>query len=286
MRNTVLITGTPRSGTTLTCHLLNKLSDTVALHEPMRGGQFRGEAGPLAAVERFCEGQRRSILERGRAISQHAAGTVPDNPVGTGRAESGFRKRMVVMGEMAIDKELSPEFLLAVKHCGAFTAILDRLVTRFPVYALIRNPLATLASWSSVEFAIRDGHVPNAERLDPRLHADLARIDDVLDRQIHLLGWFHERIRRYVPEEAIIRYESLVETGGRALAVARPSAASLAEPLRNQNLSELYDRDHMLRLGERLLCSDGAHWESYARRDVEQLLDELREPTASRAPGS
>jgi len=30
----VLITGTPRSGTTLICSLVNKLPDTVAVHEP------------------------------------------------------------------------------------------------------------------------------------------------------------------------------------------------------------------------------------------------------------
>ena len=39
MRN-VLVTGTPRSGTTLICSLVNKLPDTVALHEPMNVWEF------------------------------------------------------------------------------------------------------------------------------------------------------------------------------------------------------------------------------------------------------
>lgn len=281
MSNNILITGTPRSGTTLTCHLLNKLPDTVALHEPMRGAEFRGADGAGAAVERFCERQRRSILEHRRAISKHAAGAVPDNPVGTSRSATGFRERLVAKGEIAIEKEVSPDFMLAVKHCGAFTATLDSLITQFPVYALVRNPLATLASWSSVDFAVRQGHVPNAERIDPNLKAQLAAIVDVLDRQIHLLGWFHERIRRYLPDAAIIRYESLVESGGQALAVVRPSAATLAESLRSQNTSEHYDHDHMLRLGDRLLRSEGAYWESYARADVERLLADLSQPAAS-----
>jgi hypothetical protein len=38
--NDVVLTGLPRSGTTLTCHLLNKLPDTVALHEPMQGVDY------------------------------------------------------------------------------------------------------------------------------------------------------------------------------------------------------------------------------------------------------
>jgi hypothetical protein len=273
--NNILITGTPRSGTTMTCHLLNMLPETVALHEPMQTGQLKGQDGPAAAVERFCDDQRQSILEHGLAISKHAGGTVPANPVGTSRTDAGLRKREVSKGEIIIDKELSPDFALVVKHCGSFTATLDRLVPRFPVYAIVRNPLSMLASWATVEFAVQRGRVPVAEGLDPELKAKLASIDDVLDRQIHILTWFHDRIRRYLPDEAIIRYESIVETGGKALAVVRPGAVSLAEPLQSQNTSGLYDRERMARIGERLLKSDGAHWQSYSKESVERLLGEL-----------
>jgi len=271
----ILITGTPRSGTTMTCHLLNMVPDTVALHEPMKTGQLKGKEGPAAAVERFCDEQRHSILERGLAISKQVGGAVPANPVGTSRTDSGLRKRVVSKGEIEIDKELSPDFALVVKHCGSFTATLDRLITRFPVYAIVRNPLAMLASWSTVEFAVQRGHVPVAEGLDPDLKATLASIDDVLDRQIQVLIWFHERIRRYLPDEAIIRYESIVETGGKALAVVRPGAARLDEPLQSQNTSDLYDRERMLQIGERLLKSEGAHWQSYSKESVQRLLGEL-----------
>jgi hypothetical protein len=275
MTNNVLITGTPRSGTTMTCHLLNMVPDTVALHEPMRTAHFKSQDDPAAAVERFCEEQRHSILERGLAISKQVGGAVPANPVGTSRTDSGLRKRVVSKGQIAIEKELSPDFTLAVKHCGSFTAMLDRLVTRFPVYAVVRNPLAMLASWDTVEFAVQRGHVPVAEGLDPDLKATLASIDDVLDRQIQVLIWFHERIRRYLPAEAIIRYESIVETRGKSLAVVRPGAASLDEPLQSQNTSGLYDHERMLRIGERLLKSEGAHWESYSKESVEHLLRDL-----------
>jgi hypothetical protein len=271
----ILITGTPRSGTTMTCHLLNMLPETVALHEPMQTGQLKGPDGPAAAVERFCDDQRQSILEHRLAISKHAGGAVPANPVGISRSDSGLRKRVVSKGEITIDKELSPDFALVVKHCGSFTATLDRLVPRFPVYAIVRNPLSMLASWATVEFAVQRGRVPVAEGLDLELKAKLASIEDVLDRQIHILGWFHERIRRYLPDEAIIRYESIVETGGKALAVVRPGALSLAEPLQSQNTSDLYDRERMARIGERLLKSEGAHWQSYSKESVERLLEKL-----------
>jgi hypothetical protein len=49
-RQTVLITGTPRSGTTLVCHLLNQLPDTVALNEPMQPRHFNDEPDASVAV--------------------------------------------------------------------------------------------------------------------------------------------------------------------------------------------------------------------------------------------
>ncbi len=274
----VLLTGTPRSATTLSCHLLNKLPETVALHEPMRARRF-DELGDHAAIcreiERFCDDQRRSIRERRRAISKQADGAVPDNPFGAERTTAGLRQSVVTKGEVVVDKALSPHFTLIVKHIAAFTALLEEAVKHFPVYAVVRNPLANLASWGSIDFALQRGHIPAAERIDPALKTKLSAIDDDLDRQIYLLDWFHAQYRRHLAEDRIIRYESIVETGGRALAVVRPEAASLDEPLESRNANRLYDHGQMLRLGERLLRSDGAYWESYSKESVERLLNEL-----------
>jgi hypothetical protein len=273
--NNVLITGTPRSGTTLTCHLLNKLPETVALHEPIRGSRFRSPEAVCGLVRDFCDEQRRSILEQKRAISKQQDGVVLDNPIGTRRGSSGLRERLVSRGEIIIEKELSPNFTLAVKQPGAFTATLDQLVTCFPVFAIVRNPLATLASWTSVPLAVQRGQFPIVERFDNDLKTSLAGTADELDRQIQLLGWFHSRIRRYLPDEAIIRYEAIVTSGGQALAVVQPAAEFLNEPLHSQNTSNLYDHDLMLRIGERLLGSEGGHWELYSKQSVEHLLRDL-----------
>lgn len=286
--NNVLVTGTPRSGTTLTCHLLNKLPDTLALHEPMTIRQLAESVDHedvCRSVERFCDEQRRSIHERGRAISKNVGGAVTDNHVGAVRSEAGLRQSIASKGEISIDKQLSQDFMLIIKHPAAFTAVLEALVNHFPVYAVVRNPLATLAAWSSVAFRVQRGHASAAERLDPDLKAKLAAIDDDLDRQIYLLGWFHGQFHRYLPDQSIIRYESVVESGGRALSVVRPDAKDLSEPLESRNMSKLYDYESMLRIGERLLDSEGAYWEFYTRESVERLLIGLREAERERSSG-
>jgi hypothetical protein len=272
----VLVTGLPRSGTTLTCHLLQKLPDTVALHEPMASRKFSSErtADEMCGdVERFLRKQRKSIAERGMAMSKHAEGKVPDNPVGTQRNEQGKRTNEGMdRGEIVIDKELPRDFMLVVKHNSSFTGLLHLLVERFDVFAVMRNPFGVLGSWNSISLEVGRGHVPAAERIDAKLAKDLAAIEDVVDRQLRILDWFYGRYRDLLPAERVIRYEDVIATRGKRLAIINPLASSLDEPLESRNRNKLYDADAMNSIGRRLLASDGAYWHFYTRESVETLL--------------
>ncbi|MCC7021882.1 MAG: hypothetical protein IT338_03590 [Thermomicrobiales bacterium] len=284
MSNDILLTGPPRSGTTLSCHLLNKLPDTVALHEPMKVrelAELRDHAEICRAIARFCGEQRTSILEEGKAKSKQVNGVVPENYFGDEPVRGGLRSGIVSHGEIVVDRELSPDFALVIKHIAGFTAIIEEAVNHFPVYALVRNPLAILASWNSIDRDFRRGHARGAERLDAQLTARLTAIKNTPDRQLALLGWFFEQAHRHLPQQSIIHYEAVVEQGGAALAVMRPSAAALHEPLENFNTNPLYNREAILRLGDRLLQSDGAYWQSYSRESVEFLLAEFTAGVAS-----
>jgi hypothetical protein len=99
-----------------------------------------------------------------------------------------------------------------------------------------------------------------AGRVAPELGEGMARYDAILDRQIYMLGWFwqQQRFLRGLPEHAIIEYETLVASGGRAPSVFIPEAVRLDERLQSRNSNPLYDGEDMLRIGERLLKSQGA----------------------------
>jgi hypothetical protein len=84
-----------------------------------------------------------------------------------------------------------------------------------------------------------------------------------------------ERYQQALPPENVIRYEDICESNGRALQVIVPAAANLDEPLENENKNPLYDREKMLRVGERLLESEGAYWNFYTREDVQGIMDKL-----------
>jgi hypothetical protein len=287
---TALIAGVPRSGTTLACELLNLVPDTVALDEPMktrsltgsdqREGQRRAAAAERTLdkqlicddIDRFLDETRASIAETGTALSKQVDGRVSGGKF-SDQYDGELRVSLESKGKIVIDKPLTSDFLLVIKHTGAFTALLDALVERFRVYATVRNPLSILSSWQTVPFPGREGHHPLAEAIDHDLAGELAGIGDRLERQIHRVGWFFERCRAELAPEQIIRYESIVESGGGALGAIAPGAAALNEPLESRNRAPVYDHAEMRQLGERLLETDGAYWDFYARETVMELLE-------------
>jgi Sulfotransferase family len=277
MRN-VLITGTPRSGTTLLCSLLNKLPDTVALHEPMNVWNFPNcpDANAVAdSVEKFCTETRQSLHEHGYALSKHVGGHIPDNVAADQLNARGTRLRHTEHGPVFVNKPLSENFVLAIKHPVAFSALLETLNGRFECVAIIRNPLATLASWNSLAWLnVRRGHAPIGEKLDPKLRSELAAEPDTIERQLHILEWFYTRFSRILPDKAIIKYEDLIASHGRELAKFFPGAADFEEKLSSKNVNKFYDRALMAQLGQKLLQRNGVFWDFYSKRDVENLMTE------------
>ena len=274
----VILTGLPRSGSTLTCHLLNRCADTIALHEPIPmadlARDFSGDA-LVAEVARFYADTRRLLLETRRAVSKRVDGRVPDNTFGEARGGSdNLRRSLASHGEVSFEgKELSPDFTLAIKHNAGFAAMLDGLQGRFACFGIVRNPLAVLASWNSVNLAVQQGHVPVGERIDVGLRDALASIDDRTERQLYVVEWFFERFGRLLPRASILRYEDMVSTGGKALAVVTPAAAGLAEPLASKNKNPAYDGGRVAELGRKLLGREGAFWEFYTRESVEEMME-------------
>ncbi len=272
----VILTGLPRAGTTLVCHLLNKLPDVVALHEPLnpnRMGEEKSAADRRRHILKFFQKSRNSIRSSGKVVSKQINGEVPDNPASARFGSDGLRASIVQRGMISIDKPFSEDGLLVMKHNAIFAAILEELREDFKVFAVIRNPMSTLASWNTVRMPINDGWVPAGQRLNAELNKDLIRIKGVLDRQLFLLKWFFQRFLDCVPEKHIIHYEELIASKGKALDVITEKAGDLDVPLTNKNRNEIYDYQKMKAWAERLLKEDGAFWHFYSKEDVRNLMD-------------
>lgn len=270
----LLLAGIPRSGTTLACALLNRLPEVAALPEPMDVGLFVARPSPLDwinVLDEYFAATRASILARGSAVAKLGAAGSEDNyfipaPEAGLRRDAG-EKRALLFGNIR-----TPDFTLIIKHPNAFSAMLEGLGGNCPVFAMIRNPLAVLASWNSIDAPFRTGHAPIAETLCPMLKERLARIADEDARQLALLSWYFEQFQRFLPASRIIRYEDMIASGGAALASIAPAAAGMNEPLRCKNRNPAYTTLDRRALAALLLESGGAYWSFYSRDAVRDLL--------------
>jgi hypothetical protein len=116
-----VLTGVPRSGTTLTCHLLNQLPNTLALHGPINtapGGSRRG-----VRHDRASSARRAPSARPRRVTTKHIGGKLPVSDLRALR-RLGLRPPMAQYGEVRIDKPLGG-FLLVIKRPAAFTALLE-----------------------------------------------------------------------------------------------------------------------------------------------------------------
>ena len=279
MPDNAILVGPARSGTTLACSLLNKLPDVVALDEPFERQRLQQVAGPeafLAIVDQQFISQREMIETTGEALSTLSEGGSLANHYTTETVATTLRKRQVVLNKMR-GVNRAGDFKLIIKHTLPFTAQLDELSKRYETFVLVRNPLAILASWNSIDAAYREGMIqPYVQPLaDNDLLKRLADIDDRLERQVELLEWHFDQYRPALRTAKVVRYEDIVETSGQALKVIATSARTLDEDLESHNTNSLYDRALIWELKEKLIARRGAIWDFYAPKQVDQLFESL-----------
>lgn len=273
----LLLAGIPRSGTTLACALLNRLPNVAALPEPMDVFRFAELNAPgdwARLLDSYFSTTRSTILAHGCATAKMGRADSEENYFLPGSGTS-LRQDVGEQRTLTFKQIDTSRFTLLVKHPNAFTAMLEGLQGIYPVFAMIRNPLAVLASWNSIEAAFRTGHAPIAEAICPALKARLADIADESTRQLSLLSWCFEQYQLYLDPDRIIRYEAMINSGGASLAVLVPAASALAEPLHDKNRNTAYTGLDLPSMADRLLNSDGAYWSYYSRDDILPLLNSL-----------
>ena len=155
---TWLLCGVPRSGSSLCCRLAGGAPDTVALSEPIEPETFTSANRPAdacARIREFAASIRHELLATGRAVSVQVDGRLDDDRVAETPNSAGLRAARGGPGEIRVDERLSADFLLLIKHNALFAALLERLADDFPTLGLVRNPVAVLASWQTVDLPVR-----------------------------------------------------------------------------------------------------------------------------------
>ena len=269
---TWLLCGVPRSGSSLCCRLAGGVPDAVALSEPIDPGAFgvvRDAGEACRQIVEFATTTRAGLLAGRRAPSLQVDGRLDDSPVSNVRAAQGLRRPRGGPGKVRVDKRLSNDFTLLIKHNALFAALLEPLAHAVPVLGLVRNPVSVLASWQTVDLPVQRGRIPMGERFDPILSAALEEQPDTLRRQVLVLDWFFGRFRAHLPGERVMRYEDVVRSGGLSL-FRQMGLAGAPERLESRNANALYDAATVEELLAALRAADGAWSAWYSTRDCEQ----------------
>ena len=260
-----MLTGIPRSGSSLCCRLADKLPGIVGLSEPI-GRDLSSSAGDAGSactlIERFVDRTRARAIGEGVVPTVHVGGRLDDDRVDGEAGQDGLRRRRGERGEIATTTALAPDFGLLIKHNALFAALLPHLATRFDCLAIVRNPLAVLASWQTVDLPVARGRIPAAEQFDDGLRASLVAEPSLLLRQVAVLDWFFGQYEACLDVGQVIRYEDLIASGGRVLYEALGAARAPPETLASRNDNAAYaaaDAEGLLRA---LLARSGG-WSAF-----------------------
>ena len=278
MSRTWLLSGIPRSGTSLSCRLAGDLPDTVALSEPFNDKLkelMDDPRGACARIRELARNARAQILAERQAPSVHVGGRLYDNIVAPDPADHGLRRNQGEWGRIEIDKSLSNRFALVIRDNSVFAALMPELSAHFPFLAVVRNPLSILASWQTVNLPVQGGRVPGAEMFDRNLRRALERKPELLSRQVFIIDWFFARFRAHLAPENVVRYEDLVDSGGIALFRRLGHADARPVALTSRNASPLYDAATIDKLLSALLETCGFWTDFYGPADCERVADRI-----------
>ena len=278
----VILAGVPRSGTTLACILLNNLANTVALNEPFTIAKLPpsdDEFELVSHVRAMFKKERRSLLQTRRAKSKSQGGRLVSNVFAQERGADGLRHHITGLQtqNITIDKSLSEDFALVVKHPNAFTTLLPILKRHFPCHAIVRNPLAVLLSWESTAAQWQNGRVNVGELFDLGLKRTLDSIPDAVDRRVHILYHYFGIYRQHLPRTSVIKYEDMIEDARSALGGIVPADRLESPSLANMNCNPVYSRDQVSTYLGKLLARPDAWEPFYSDTQIRQLRVSLAE---------
>jgi hypothetical protein len=240
----ILITGIPRSGTTLLTALLDYPPVSVAIGEPQGLGAWQKQYANdhIGFVKKLIEiysdtrdkiANRNPIKDRvslnGKPLTNYI-----ENGMDCGRSKSfKITDRLV--------ENVDEDFYLIFKAPVIFTAVLPAILAAksFKVVAIVRNPISTILSWNSVDFPISNGRLPAGELYWTELGKVAAMDCSVLEKQVRIWELFARRYLDYEKEITFLRYEDLVKDPDSASKLLKIPFASIE--IKNMNDNPIYD---------------------------------------------
>jgi hypothetical protein len=248
-----LITGIPRSGTTLITSLIAENQDAVVFSEPEWLKLIRQSS--KNSLE-FTSQLLNYISKLRIDIKLHKPIQLKINPT-TQKLPTNYYKRDKSGNVVTLKDEekiiLENKFAqhpFYIKSNAQFTACLHDLINsnEFKIYCIIRNPISCIMSWRSLNIPVSQGNMKIAEKYSQSFSDFVSGSKDLLHKQVLIIDWFYREFMKHSDSVEIIKYEELLKDThsiiGRITANSSPNIIKLA----SGNKSQHYDHSERQRI--------------------------------------
>lgn len=255
------------------CVMLSAVPGFLALNEALKLGHLVSKDQVPPFVEDAYVRIRHQVLSTGTAPSRNADGRQVMNHFAR---TPGERNLLLKKSDIQIHKNLDENFILGVKHNAIFTLALRELChLKWPLFAIIRNPLAVLGSWNTLEIPVSAGRMKNLGQLEPELHKEVQAQPDLLRKQVLLLDFYFRQYKNFIAEKNILRYERLCSSPSDEISKIAGSAQVFeVERVENLNQSSIYPRENFPDYFNALSELPDAAWRHfYEEAELLELMD-------------
>lgn len=216
----IIITGIPRSGTTLITALIDSMPDTVALNEPTWQYDWAVAHPDSAAV--FADWLMRDFARTRQHLLKGEP--IPERRREDGSAVTNYYRPDPDRPDLGHTFKVLPftrpgltsDFTLAIKHNGLYLGCLRQILDTgaFRAVAILRHPVGVIASWNNVPIPLGEGKMPGAMMYWPQMNKLTGAPIDLLEKQVRMYDLVCHRLHNLRDRLQIITYEELVNHPG------------------------------------------------------------------------
>jgi len=214
----VIITGIPRSGTTLLTAMMDSAPDTVALNEPKWQYDWARENREHSPPEDFAKWLAGDFIVSRHKLLKGIA--LPERRAEDGSAVTNYYHVNPQTGAMEDTFKtvpftrpgLTPDFRLAMKHNGLYFGALQQIIETgmFDIYVIVRHPVHVIASWNRAPIPLSRGKMPGAIIYWDQMNSLTRSPVDLLEKQVKMYDLLCKRIHYFRDHVTVVQYEELV----------------------------------------------------------------------------
>jgi len=186
----IVITGIPRSGTSYLCGLLNKVKNNIVINEPDRLSiLLSASADPIVAAD-YYKMVRERVLSGKQIENKMIDGSIIE--------DTALRQNF----EMYYPDYENEAFSLCTKNTLGYLSRLDKfpkVMPNAPIFACIRNPIDTIASWKTTFEHLKLASVAENFVIGSK-------------KDVYLTDWQKEKVNEISKEKLVSRRRALFWT--------------------------------------------------------------------------